>query len=317
MDGTWGARQASSIGYHGTEPTDFRTQKHDGGRWPANVVLSHAPECRQVGTRKVKGSHDAGRPVPGGKFGQSGIYGSGEGEATSAYANADGTETVPAWECVESCPVRLLDEQSGERSMGHYPRTAKTSSMFGPNGHAGGESNNGHGDRGGASRFFLTVKPDDDRRMGYYPKASRREREAGLEGMPRKPAGMMQDDAYQWPGTPEHSPHRTPPAGNSHPCVKPLALMRWLCRLVTPIGGTILDPFCGSGSTGCAAVLEGFDFVGIEMEPEYVAIAERRVKYWERVAARYHRLLQYKAEHPPERKAAPVDPSQLALFGVA
>jgi DNA modification methylase len=62
--------------------------------------------------------------------------------------------------------------------------------------------------------------------------------------------------------------------------VKPLALMRWLCRLVTPPGGTILDPFCGSGSTGCAAVLEGFRFLGIEREPEYVAIAERRIAHW-------------------------------------
>jgi site-specific DNA-methyltransferase (adenine-specific) len=93
--------------------------------------------------------------------------------------------------------------------------------------------------------------------------------------------------------------------------------MRWLAKLVCPPGGVILDPFTGSGSTGCAAVLEGFDFVGIEMEPEYVAIAERRLAYWERVAARYHRLLAHRAAHPPERKAAIVDPSQLALFGAA
>lgn len=56
--------------------------------------------------------------------------------------------------------------------------------------------------------------------------------------------------------------------------------MRWLCRLVTPKDGLILDPFCGSGSTGCAAVAEGFRFIGIEREAEYVAIAERRIDHW-------------------------------------
>lgn len=66
--------------------------------------------------------------------------------------------------------------------------------------------------------------------------------------------------------------------GNNHPTVKPIALMRHLCRLVTPPGGTILDPFMGSGSTGMAAEAEGFDFVGVELDPDYFAIAQRRMK---------------------------------------
>jgi site-specific DNA-methyltransferase (adenine-specific) len=66
-------------------------------------------------------------------------------------------------------------------------------------------------------------------------------------------------------------------ADNTHPTVKPLALMRWLVRLVTPLGGIVLDPFTGSGSTGCAAVAEGFRFVGIEKEAEYAAIAAARI----------------------------------------
>lgn len=65
--------------------------------------------------------------------------------------------------------------------------------------------------------------------------------------------------------------------GNKHPTVKPLDLMQWLCRLVTPKGGLILDPFCGSGTTGRAAVAEGFQFVGIELSPEYAAIARARI----------------------------------------
>lgn len=65
--------------------------------------------------------------------------------------------------------------------------------------------------------------------------------------------------------------------GNTHPCVKPIALMRWLVRLVTPPGGLVLDPFAGSGSTGCAAALEGRRFIGIEREAEYVTIARARI----------------------------------------
>ena len=70
-----------------------------------------------------------------------------------------------------------------------------------------------------------------------------------------------------------------PPAvgKNNHPTVKPTALMRYLCRLITPPGGTVLDPFMGSGSTGKAAMLEGFNFIGIEREDEYLAIAEARI----------------------------------------
>jgi DNA modification methylase len=64
------------------------------------------------------------------------------------------------------------------------------------------------------------------------------------------------------------------------PTVKPIELMRWLVRLITPPGGVVLDPFTGSGTTGCAATLEGFDFVGFEREAEYVAIAEARIRWW-------------------------------------
>ena len=65
--------------------------------------------------------------------------------------------------------------------------------------------------------------------------------------------------------------------GNTHPTVKPTDLMRYLCRLVTPPGGVVLDPFTGSGSTGKAALLEGFQFIGIEREQEYIEIASARI----------------------------------------
>jgi site-specific DNA-methyltransferase (adenine-specific) len=97
-----------------------------------------------------------------------------------------------------------------------------------------------YGDNGSAARFF------------YCAKTSRSERDLGL------PQGMK----------------------NTHPTVKPISLCKYLCRLVTPPGGIVLDPFAGSGSTGCAAVLEGFSPFLIEMEPEYVEIAKARLKYW-------------------------------------
>jgi site-specific DNA-methyltransferase (adenine-specific) len=67
--------------------------------------------------------------------------------------------------------------------------------------------------------------------------------------------------------------------GNKHPTVKPTELMKYLCRLITPVGGLVLDPFMGSGSTGKAALLEGFRFYGIEREQEYVDIAKARIEH--------------------------------------
>lgn len=66
--------------------------------------------------------------------------------------------------------------------------------------------------------------------------------------------------------------------GNNHPTVKPIALMQWLCRLVTPPGGTVIDPFMGSGSTLIAADAEQFHAIGCELSADYAAIAERRIK---------------------------------------
>ena len=108
-------------------------------------------------------------------------------------------------------------------------------------------------------------------RLFYAAKASRVEREKGLEHLPR-----LQ--------TPIFSGTLRAPRANGHPTVKPISLMRFLVRLVVPPGGLVLDPFAGSGSTGIAAVLEGRQFVGIEREIEYVDIARARIAHWARVA---------------------------------
>lgn len=119
----------------------------------------------------------------------------------------------------------------------------------------------------GASRFL------------YVAKTSKRERNAGLEGMPERSTGqrIKAQSAGRLDAGQQESSF---PQANHHPTVKPIALMEYLIRLVTPPGGVVLDPFMGSGSTGCAAAKLGFQFIGIEREAEYVAIAERRIAHW-------------------------------------
>lgn len=128
------------------------------------------------------------------------------------------------------------------------------------------------GDSGSAARFF------------YCAKASAADRDEGLCDLQKRAAGMVSNTSGQ------HITRRdgfeVAPRANHHPTVKPTDLMRYLCRLVTPPGGVVLDPFMGSGSTGKAAMLEGFRFVGCELNPEYMAIAEARISHaWEQAQA--------------------------------
>jgi DNA modification methylase len=115
-------------------------------------------------------------------------------------------------------------------------------------------------------------------RYFYCAKASKRDRDEGCEGMEAKPRG--QEYGLNAGGkTAQQTPHKHEPQRNHHPTVKPTDLMRYLCRLVTPPNGTVLDPFMGSGSTGKAAILEGFRFIGIEREAEYLEIARARIDH--------------------------------------
>jgi hypothetical protein len=233
------------------------------GRWPSNVLLGHSPECREVGVKRVKGNghHPSARGTGG--LGTSGHTGQ-DGLDERNYRD----ETVTTWECAPDCAVALLDAQSGERrSAGQYPSEARTSGIF-------GDRIQGalYSDSGGPSRFFYTAK------------ASRAERNAGLDGMPERMPDNAIDRATQRQGLEGASGRGslTKPMSNHHPCVKPIALMRWLVRLICPPNGTILDPFAGSGSTGIAAILEGFDFIGVEQDAEYLAIARARIAHVEK-----------------------------------
>ena len=125
----------------------------------------------------------------------------------------------------------------------------------------------GYADGGSAARFF------------YCAKANKKDRNEGLDHLPTRRASAMGYDIGLGEAGEGMFKDRNPQKQNHHPTVKPTDLMRYLCRLVTPPNGTILDPFTGSGSTGKAAVLEGFNFIGIEQSAEYIEIAIARIKH--------------------------------------
>jgi DNA modification methylase len=140
--------------------------------------------------------------------------------------------------------AEILNEQSGKTTS----KSAKTALPDIRGGKFGSDYGN---------RNFDSIRGHDDSggasRFFYVAKASKKDRNEGLENLP-----------------------------NAHPTVKPTTLMSYLINLVTPEGGTVLDPFTGSGSTGKAAVLNGFDFIGIEMTEEYLPIIEGRLKHAEK-----------------------------------
>ena len=165
---------------------------------------------------------------------------------------------------------RLLDEQSGEGKDGvavqrNLPQSGSQSGHVRVKAPTQRASDVGYGSSGGASWFF------------YCAKAGKAERNAGLDGLRER--AVHRFGAGIGEGLDPAAPALD---RNHHPTVKPISLMAYLVRLVTPPGGTVLDPFLGSGTTGCAAALEGFDFIGIEREPDYIAIAEARIAWWEK-----------------------------------
>lgn len=242
--------------------TNARPNYSAPGRWPPNTLLCHAPGCQPMGTKKVKSGTAY---APQAKQMNRSIYGQTNTLGRECgYAAPDGNETVEAWQCVESCPIRMLDQQSLDG--GVHSAGAKRKYI------AGGEYNatsykigsgkprnmERFGDQGGASRFFPCFAPDDppEPPFFYTAKASRRERDLGCDDVEPNEQGTR----------------------NDHTTVKSLAAMRWLCRLVSPpSGAVILDPFMGSGTTGVAALLEGQRFVGVEQDPHYHEIAVARV----------------------------------------
>jgi site-specific DNA-methyltransferase (adenine-specific) len=200
------------------------------------------------------------------------------GEGKDGWTSTQGR--WPANVIFDEVTAGLLDEQSGASKSAQGGGTRKTAlGRMNDDGWQPKETEMpGYGDSGGASRFF------------YVAKASRRDRNEGLEELEAKSAAEMtgrkegsaglvmkhvdgSDKANAYAGTTGSARQ------NFHPTVKPTALMRYLIKLVTPPGGTVLDPFTGSGSTGKAALLDGFQFVGVELTEEYLPIIEGRLRW--------------------------------------
>lgn len=173
-------------------------------------------------------------------------------------------------------PANLIHDGSDE-VVGLFPYTTSgkpgvmracvnRSAAYGAESRQPGTPMTGFGDSGSAARFF------------YCAKASKADRDEGCEGLSKRMSASAVARVSQLQGEEATCISNTKhPRHNHHPTVKPTALMRYLCRLITPPGGVVFDPFMGSGSTGKAAILEGFGFIGIERDPEYFEIACRRI----------------------------------------
>jgi DNA modification methylase len=182
----------------------------------------------------------------------------------------------PANIILDPYTAELLDEQSGHQAQAQAGTDftgigeGLTSDVFTQNGWTGQGKTQGV-DLGGASRFF------------YVAKASKRDRNEGLEELdPQRHSDRELADGV---GGDNPRNRTNQPRQNFHPTVKPTTLMEYLIKLVTPPGGVVLDPFTGSGSTGKAAILQGFDFIGIEMTEDYLPIIEGRLKHAEAMVA--------------------------------
>jgi len=235
----------------------------DAGRWPANLILSHAEGCQRVGVRKVKVAPPWNDNRPPSLF---------TGAETSPvhHTDGDGFETVDDYRCVEGCPVGMLDGQSGVSGPSGRPNSygnVYRNTGFGDFGHS--EYHNLHLDSGGASRYFTTFPYEP---FFYEPKASQAERERGCEWMDEE----VVDDG-------RHTPNDTPyqrgkkKRKNTHTTVKPVGVIRWCTRLVCRRGGLVLDMTCGSGTGGIAALAEGCRWIGFELKPKHVEIAIARI----------------------------------------
>lgn len=181
----------------------------------------------------------------------------------------DGSEEVRAM---------FPDTKSGKAELGTGTIERQHNGIYGSG--KGGVITTCYADSGSASSFFKACEFTDDDLPAfiYCAKASVSEREAGCESLPGKKQDESRKDGN--PGGDNPRNRGVHIRGNHHATVKPLTLMRYLCRLVTPPGGTVLDPFAGSGTTLVAAKVEGFNYIGIEMEADYVKIAEARILAW-------------------------------------
>lgn len=224
-------------------------------------VLAHGTGALNIDGCRVEPTGESRERV--GEASQDRRYPENGGTDFAATPGVRGGDPASRW------PANLIHDGSDEVA-GLFPMQTSGSRAPGVRkgmGFHGADGDGGpavEGSSGSAARFF------------YCAKASKKDRDGGLEGFAKSSGGMVGNTSGQHI-TRRDAGYQVAPRANNHPTVKPTDLMRYLCRLVTPPGGVVLDPFMGSGSTGKAAVQEGFRFVGIEREAEYVEIARARI----------------------------------------
>lgn len=197
-------------------------------------------------------------------------------EAWSGFGQEIAPEYTATMSDVGRWPANLIHDGSeevleefakyGERAPGRFPSNS-----------GGIGTDSGIYSAGvGRDQLERTFEGGTAARFFYCAKADREDRNEGCEDFDKKPlnwsSGTQSPGTFQAEGT-DRSSH------NNHPTVKPTDLMRYLCKMITPPGGTVLDPFMGSGSTGKAALYEGFHFIGIEKDANYCEIAKARMEY--------------------------------------
>ena len=239
-----------------TEPVEMNSE----GRFPANIIL----EC--ICDEVIKGEKGEVKTTNRVRKGEA-AGGLDINENRKSIEGIDNYNDKGDIHTNPMCPCRLMDEQSGvsKSSKGLNEGRKNGVHQYGFKGKESFEF--GFNDKGGASRFF------------YQAKVSKAERNMGLDD-------FIEEDITDGSTRTNEETGRAfganrPSKKNTHPTVKPVSLMAYLCRLITQPNGIVLDPFMGSGSTGIAARLEGFKFLGMEMDKDYFKIAEARIKNYE------------------------------------
>lgn len=239
----------------------------------AGNVLAHGTGALNIDACRI-GTESTRRANCQQQFSKGGVRDDNGSAADNRSDTGSDSGRWPANLVLDKYAAALLDEQSGTLTSGKAPdglkrNTDKSRSTYSAFAGQETEEDPTYGDSGGASRFFYVAKP------------STRERDAGLDHLPTKSGGEAtgREDGSDGLNSPRAGAGRGGNRKNVHPTVKPIELMRYLCRLITPPGGIVLDPFTGSGTTGIAAVMEGFDFLGVEREAEYIEIATARLKH--------------------------------------